>query len=351
DALRWYCYSSSPAGQPKRFSAALVDEVQRDFFMTLWNVYGFFVLYANLEDPDLAAAPAPAERPLIDRWHVARLQELIEAVTDALEGFDPTTASRAIRDFVVDELSNWYVRRNRKRFWRGGDAAPEEREDSLCAYATLHEALLTVAKLMAPMAPFTAEEVYRNLELAVRPGSEPSVHLAAWPQADAALADPELVSAMRALVRVVELGRAARAAAGVKLRQPLAEVLVRVRDEAELDGVRRLADQIAEELNVKAVRFLEVTDSFVDYQVKPNLPRLGKRLGRLLPALRAALAEMDGRAVAANVRDGRPTVVRVEGREVELEPEDLLLDARSPEGYAAQEERGYLAALRTEVTP
>jgi isoleucyl-tRNA synthetase len=351
DALRWYCYASSPAGTPKRFSAALVDEVQRDFFMTLWNVYGFFVLYANLEDPDLGAAPPPARRPLIDRWLVARLQELIEAVTDALEGFDPTTASRAIRDFVVDELSNWYVRRNRKRFWRGGDAAPEEREDSLCAYATLHEALLTVAKLMAPMAPFTAEELYRNLELSVRPGSEPSVHLAAWPQADPALKDVSLVTAMRALVRVVELGRAARAAAGVKLRQPLGEVLVRVRDEEELEGVRRFADQLAEELNVKEVRFLGVTDAFVDYQVKPNLPRLGRRLGRLLPALRAALAELDGREVAANVREGRPTVVEVEGQKVELEPEDLLLDARSPAGYAAQEERGYLAALRTEVTP
>ena len=351
DALRWYLYSSSPAGQSKRFSAALVDEVQRDFFMTLWNVYGFFVLYANLEDPDLASAPAPAERPLIDRWLLARLQELIETVTAALEDFDPTTASRAIRDFVVDELSNWYVRRNRKRFWRGEGAGAEERRDSLAAYATLHEALVATAKLMAPMAPFTSEEVYRNLALAVDPEAEPSVHLAAWPQADPGLKDAALVTAMRALTRVVELGRAARAAAGVKLRQPLGEVLVRVRDEAELEGVRLLADQIAEELNVKSVRFLDVTDDFVDYQVKPNLPRLGKRLGRMLPALRAALTRVDGRQVAANVREGRPTVLEVEGQTLELGPEDLLLDARSPEGYAAQEERGYLAALRTEVTP
>jgi len=201
------------------------------------------------------------------------------------------------------------------------------------------------------MAPFTSEEVYRNLALAVDPEAEPSVHLAAWPQADPGLKDAALVTAMRALTRVVELGRAARAAAGVKLRQPLGEVLVRVRDEAELEGVRLLADQIAEELNVKSVRFLDVTDDFVDYQVKPNLPRLGKRLGRMLPALRAALTRVDGREVAANVREGRPTVLEVEGQTVELGPEDLLLDARSPEGYAAQEERGYLAALRTEVTP
>ncbi len=351
DALRWYCYSSSPAGQSKRFSAALVEEVQRDFFLTLWNVYGFFVLYANLEEPDLPNAPAAAERPLIDRWLVARREELVGVVTAALESFDPTTASRAIRDFVVDELSNWYVRRNRKRFWRGREATEEERRDSLAAYATLHEALVVVAKLMAPMAPFTAEELYRNLELSVRPDAEPSVHLAAWPEADASLIDAGLVTAMRALMRLVELGRAARAAAGVKLRQPLSEVLVRVRDEAELAGVRSFEDQLAEELNVKAVRFLSVTDDFVDYQVKPNLPRLGKRLGNRLPALRAALTTVDGRDVAANVRAGRPTVIDVDGESLELAPEDLLLDARSPEGYAAQEERGYLAALRTEVTP
>src|SRR5690606_17893369 len=298
-----------------------------------------------------ASAPAVAERPLIDRWLVARLQELIATVTAALEDFDPTTASRAIRDFVVDELSNWYVRRNRKRFWRGAGATPEERRDSLCAYATLHEALVTVAKLMAPMAPFTSEEVYRNLELAVRPGSEPSVHLAAWPEPDPALREEALVNAMRAVMRVVELGRAARAAAGVKLRQPLAEALVRVRDEEELAGVRLFADQVADELNVKEVRFLAVTDSFVDYQVKPNLPRLGRRLGRLLPALREALTRVDGREGAANVRDGRVTGVEVEGQRGELEPEDVLLDPRSPEGYAAQEDRGHLAALSTAVPP
>ncbi len=350
DALRWYCYSSSPAGQSKRFSSGLVEEVQRDFFLTLWNVYGFFVLYANLEEPDLSSPPPVADRPLIDRWLVARLQELTETVTAALEDFDPTTASRAIRDLVVDELSNWYVRRNRKRFWRGREATEDERRDSLAAYATLHDALVTVAKLMAPMAPFTSEEVYRNLELSVRPDAEASVHLAAWPVAETASKDAPLVTAMRALMRLVELGRAARSAAGLKLRQPLAEVLVRVRDEEELAVVKLLEDQLKEELNVKSVRFLDVTDDFVDYQVKPNLPRLGKRLGNRLPALRAALTTLSGREVAANVRDGRPTVVSVAGEDIELSAEDLLLDARSPEGYAAQEERGYLAALATEVT-
>ena len=350
DPLRWYLYSASPPGATKSFSANLVDETLRDFFMTLWNVYGFFVLYANLEEPDVEAAPDVGERPLVDRWLAARLEALKAQVTDALEDFDPTTASRAIRDFVVDELSNWYVRRNRRRFWRGANASPADAADSLAAYATLHEALVTVAKLMAPMAPFTTEEIYRNLELAVRPGAEPSVHLAAWPAARPEVRDEELLRDMRALQRVVELGRAARAASGVKLRQPLSEVLVRVRNADELAGVKRLEDQILEELNVKSVRFLDVEDAFVDYQVKPNLPRLGKRLGRLLPALREALQEVDGREVAANVREGRTTVLELDGQRVELEPDDVLLDARSPAGFAAVEDRGYLAALNTSVT-
>ena len=356
DALRWYLYSVSPDGATKRFSAALVEETLRDYFMTLWNVYGFFVLYANLEKPDLQAAPAPAERPLVDRWLVSRLATLTDTVTEALEDFDPTTASRAIRDFVVDELSNWYVRRNRRRFWRSGaeDGTGDLARDSLAAYKTLHEALVTVAKLMAPMAPFTSEELYQNLVVAQAAGEgsqvPDSVHLAAWPEADSANADPELEHAMRALIRLVELGRSARAASGVKLRQPLPEVLVRVREASELEGVKRLADQLLEELNVKEVRFLDVEDTFVDYSLKPNLPRLGKRVGKLIPQLRQALEGLDGREVAANVAAGRPTVVQLEERTLELEPEDLLLDPRSPEGYAAVEERGYLVALDTRVT-
>ncbi|HZJ10746.1 MAG TPA: isoleucine--tRNA ligase [Trueperaceae bacterium] len=351
DALRWYLYSASPPEATKSFSADLVEETLRDFFMTLWNVYGFFVLYANLETPDLANAPAVSSRPLVDRWLAARLTALTTLVTAALEDFDPTTASRTIRDFVVDELSNWYVRRNRRRFWRGASAKSADAADSLAAYASLYEALVGVAKLMAPLAPFTAEEIYRNLVLSVSPAAEESVHLAAWPQADDALRDESLLRDMRALQKVVELGRAARAASGVKLRQPLSEVLVRVRNADELAGVRALEDQLREELNVKAVRFLDVEDAFVDYQVKPNLPRLGKRLGKLLPALRDALLALDGRQVAANVREGRATVVEVGSQRLELAPEDVLLDARSPEGFAAVEDRGYLAALNTTLTP
>ncbi len=355
DALRWYLYSASPPEATKRFSAALVDETLRDFFMTLWNVYGFFVLYANLEEPDLAAAPVVSDRPLVDQWLVARVNAVTLVVTAALEDFDPTTASRAIRDLLVDDVSNWYVRRNRRRFWRSGQLGEGgERSldaDSLAAYASLHEALVTIAKLMAPLAPFTSEALYQNLVLNLDPEAPNSVHLAAWPTATVNQGDEELQRDMRALMRLVELGRAARAASGVKLRQPLPEVLVRVRSADELTGVRALAGQLLDELNVKSVRFLDVNDDFVDYSVKPNLPRLGKRVGKLIPQLRAALEAIDGRVVAANTRAGAVTAVTLDGVTLELEPDDLLLDARSPEGYAAQEGRGYLVALDTRVTP
>ena len=248
------------------------------------------------------------------------------------------------------------MRRNRRRFWRGANSTPADHADSQAAYSSLHTALVTVAKVMAPLAPFTSEELYRNLVLPIDPGAPISVHLSEWPRPHAtgtaaAEARAALLRDMRALQRVIELGRAARAASGVKLRQPLSEVLIRVRNADELAGVKALREQLSEELNVKDVRFLDVNDSFVDYQVKPNLPRLGKRLGRQLPAIRAALAASDGRLVAANVSAGVNTVIEVDGHSIELEPEDVLLDAVSPAGFSAQEDRGYLAALNTTVTP
>ena len=344
DALRWYLYSASPPEATKRFSAALVEESQRDFLMTLWNVYGFFVLYANLDRPDLTRTLDPAARPAMDRWLVARVHQLTRDVTERLEAFDATGATRRIRDFVVDELSNWYVRRNRKRFWKSKDEA-----DQASAYQALHEALVTVAKLIAPMTPFLAETLYGNLVGSLDPDAPESVHLAEWPAFDKALIDERLIADMAALVRVVELGRAARAQSGVKIRQPLPAVLVRARSEAELAGIRRLEEQLLDELNVKSARYLDPTDAFVDYDVKPNLPLLGRRLGPKIPALRRALVEADGRAIAAAIGEGRPVTVSLDGEPVELEPEAFLLDARSPEGYAAVEDRGYLAALDVQV--
>jgi isoleucyl-tRNA synthetase len=201
------------------------------------------------------------------------------------------------------------------------------------------------------MAPFSAEALYQNLVRRVDHGAPLSVHLAQWPRAREEHIDDALIRDMAALQRVVELGRAARANSGHKVRQPLPEVLVRLRTPEEQAGVARLEDQVAEELNVKVVRYLDVTDEFVDYTVKPDLPKVGKRFGKRVPALRAALAAADGREIARLVRDGAPIELELDGERVTLRPDEVLLDAKSPEGYAAVEDRGYLAALNTTLTP
>ena len=345
DALRWYLYSATPPGNQKRFSSKLVEETLRDFFMTLWNTYSFFVLYANLDKPELTSSLPLGERPEIDRWLTAKTHALTRDVTAHLEDYDPTSATRMIRDFVVDNLSNWYVRRNRRRFWKS-----ENDSDKLAAYKTLYETLVTLAKLLGPMTPFLSETLYQNLVKTVDVSAPESVHLSDWPTFDPASIDETLLRDMNTLIRIVELGRSARASYQVKTRQPLSEALVRVRSQDELAGLRRLEDQLKEELNVKAVTYLDVTADFVDYTVKPNLPLLGKRLGKRLPALRARLEQMDGREIAKNVREQRPTTIELEGELLELEPEAFLLDAKSPEGYAAVEDRGYLAALNTSLT-
>ncbi|MGL4609180.1 MAG: isoleucine--tRNA ligase [Trueperaceae bacterium] len=346
DALRWYLYSSAPPGNSKRFSQNLVDEALRDFFLTLWNTYSFFVLYANLDKPDLAKDVPVKDRPEIDRWLVAKINALVRDVTNMLDNYDPTSATRTIRDFVVDELSNWYVRRNRRRFWKS-----ESDTDKLAAYKTLYEALITVTKLIAPMAPFVSESLYQNLVLTLDKNAPESVHLESWPQYDASLIDESLLRDMNALLRVVELGRSARNGSGMKIRQPLPEVLVRVRTSDELAGLKRLEEQLEEELNVKKVSYLDVTADFVTYTVRPNLPLVGKRIGKNIPALKQFFANNNGKDIARNVREGKTTEILLNGESYNFEPEAFLLDAQSPEGYSAVEDKGYLAALNTTLTP
>lgn len=344
DALRWYLFSASPPETTKRFSQSLVEDTVQDFLMTLWNTYGFFVLYANLDAPDLIQAVP--ERPDFDRWLVAKVHALTRDVTDQLDDYNPTQASRLIRDFVVNDLSNWYVRRNRRRFWKS-----ENDRDKASAYKTLYEALVTVTKLMAPMAPFVSEHLYQNLVLSVFPSEPESVHLAEWSPWEEAAIDAVLLQDMDILIRLVELGRAARATAGVKLRQPLGELLVRVRTVSEMAGLKRFEDQLKAEINVKQVTYLDLATDFVDYIVKPNLPLLGKRLGKQLPILIQTLTTLDSREIVHNIRNHVDTVIDLEGTVVHLEPEAFLIKAKSPDGYAAIEDQGYLAALNTHLTP
>jgi isoleucyl-tRNA synthetase len=247
DALRWYLLTSAPAGNVRRFSAQLVGEALRRFILTLWNVYSFFVTYANIDKFDPRSAAEVSFESDIDRWILSELNMLIDEVTRAMEGYDPPTAGRRIQGFV-DDLSNWYVRRSRRRFWKS-----ESDADKLAAYATLYHCLVTLSKLLAPFTPFVAEEIYQNLVRSFYPDRPESVHLAEFPVADLGKVDEQLAADTRLAMKVSSLGRAARSNAGIKVRQPLARVFVEVRSKGERDALERVKSQIVEELNVKDV--------------------------------------------------------------------------------------------------
>ncbi len=342
DALRWYMYTATPAGSPRRFSAALVEECLRRFLLTLWNTYSFFVSYANIDGIDPRVPPS-GPRPELDRWLLSELNVLVERVTNELEQYDPTGAGRAIEAFV-DDLSNWYVRRSRRRFWRG---VREDDDDKRSAYNTLYTALVTLTKLLAPFTPFVAEEMWQNLVRRLDRDAPTSVHLAAWPEPDRSLIDERLNADTQLVKRVCSLGRAARAKAQLKVRIPVPEVVVRPRSSAEGEVLRRQERLILEELNAKALRIVEDDGDFVRYEVKPNLPVLGRKYGSELPKIRDALARAPVAEVVAAVRERRP--VALDG--FSLEPEEVLVEARETEGYAVASEAGYTVAVATTITP
>ena len=335
DSVRWYMFTASDPSDQKRFSERLVGEAQRGFVSTLWNVYSFFVLYANLDRPDLNAAPPVSERPEMDRWLLSCLEETVQEVTDALERYDARGGALSL-DRFVEELSNWYVRRSRSRFWTETGA-----EVDVSAYATLHEALLTVSLLAAPFTPFLADELYRNLS-----GTDESVHLQRWPQPRPERLDAELTGRMAAVMKVVDLGRAVRGQHNLRARQPLAAVQVRLPDSRLEAAVRGAEDQIKEELNVKRVEYLGEGTELVSYSLRPNLPVVGKKYGKALPALKAALAEADAAEVVRTVQAGGTAQLG----EFSLSAGELLIDASAPEGLAAAEDGGYLVAFDTELT-
>jgi len=353
DALRWYLFAAAPPGNPRRFSLGLVSESLRKFLLTLWNTYAFFVTYATLDgwQPD----PSPGQ-PLslaeIDRWALASLNALVRDVTQNFEDYEVYPAARAIERFV-DELSNWYVRRNRRRFWKS-----ETDADKQAAYETLYTCLLTLAKLIAPFTPFVAEEIYRNLTGqstgAVGDDMAVSVHLARWPTVDAHLLDERLVADTEALLAAVSLGRAARKNAGLKVRQPLSELWLGASSPAVSEGVRRFEADLRDELNVKLVRYLDASSAIVEYRLRPNLRLVGKKYGKLVPALTAALKALAGgeaRAIAQAVEAGQPVPLTVDGQQLALLPDEVLVESSAPEGYAVAEGDGMLVALNTTVTP
>ncbi|MCL5962681.1 MAG: isoleucine--tRNA ligase [Chloroflexi bacterium] len=345
DGLRWYLFTASPPGNARRFSGDLVGEAVRRFLLTLWNTYSFFVIYANIDGFDPRGHRIPtAERPVMDRWIISELNKLVLDVDTLLEDYDVAGAGRALEGFV-DELSNWYVRRNRRRFWKS-----ENDVDKASAYLTLYESLTTLAKLLAPFTPFISEEIYGSLVRSLDEGAPESVHLSQFPVADVTLVDEQLSLEMESAIRVVSLGRAVRNKTGLKVRQPLSEVVVKTRDASEWAGLRKLEQVLLEELNVKRLRQIDSAAEIYDFSVRPNLKLLGPKYGKLVPKIQEALQKGDTAALGQQVQSGLPIQIEVEGQPVVLLPEQLLVESRVKDGYSAVEEAGYVVALNTAVT-
>lgn len=344
DMMRWLFARHNPETNVN-FGWESLDEVKRRL-LVLWNTYSFFVTYANVDGwtPE-ADAPSVEARPQLDRWILSRLHALILDVRIGLEDFDAAGPSQDLEKFI-EELSTWYVRRSRRRFWKS-----ENDSDKSAAYATLYECLVTLTRLIAPFMPFISESLYQNLVAGVNATEQVSVHLTDFPTADSSRIDHELLAAMKAAQQVVALGRAARERANVKVRQPLARIFVKTPSEAQTDVVRTVESIILDELNVKQLEFAGSEDAFVSYSVRPNLPALGPRFGKQVPAIRTALELIAPTDVVRAIESGDDVVLMVEGQQIVLGPSDVLVSAVQREGYAAMAGDGYLVALDTELTP
>jgi isoleucyl-tRNA synthetase len=332
DAMRWLFSRANPDAN-LNFGYHIADDVRRRFILPLWNSYAFFATYAALDrfDPNATENQIPlAERTILDRWIISRLHQLVAEVRAALDDYVPDRAARAIERFTIDELSNWYIRRNRRRFWKSENDA-----DKAAAYQTLYESLTTLARLLAPFTPFLAEAIYQNLVRSVEPHASESVHLTDFPVSRSERIDESLSRDMDIVLEVVGAGHAARQEAAIKVRQPLPALLVHTRDPEMLESVLRLREQVLDELNVKSLQPIEDPEKFVSYAIRPNLRALGPRLGKRLNAVRDALAELDAGEVAARVRAGMDIPVQTAEGEVTLQPSDLLVNTERLPGYAA----------------
>jgi len=337
DPLRWWMFSQGSPWTPTRVSFEAIDASMRDALLTLWNTWSFFTTYAALNgfDPADPAIPAPADRSMLDRWMLSRLHDTVARATGSLDGYEPFPAATAIAE-LIDDTSNWYVRRSRRRFWRtdpGSDPV-----DSLGAQATLHDVLVTVSHLLAPMTPFLADRMWRDLTGA---DESDSVHLADWPAVDPSLVDPGLEEGMALARRLSSLGRAARSEAGVKVRQPLARALVYLPPGSPVPppGV------VEDELNVDRVEATDELGDVLAYELVPNFKLLGPRIGQRVQDLRAAMTSVDGVAAAADLAAGRPVVVQLEDGPIELTGEEVELRVRAQPGFAVSRDGAEVLAL------
>jgi isoleucyl-tRNA synthetase len=327
DAFRWYLFTSKQPWDGYRFSMDTVGEGVRLFLNTLWSTYYFFVLYANVNK---VPRDADGERAELDRWILSRLSATVEAARERLDDYDTTSAGRAVASFV-DDLSNWYVRLSRRRFWDGDPGA----------MATLRECLLTTAGVLAPLTPFVTDEIYENLD-----GEEPSVHLCAYPEPGAR--DEQLERYMQVVRDAVELGRSARSHAKIKLRQPLREAVI-VAAPREREAIERLERLVLDELNVKELRYVSEADELGRWELKPNYRTLGPRFGKDMPQVAEAVAALDAGKAAATLRDGGTVGISINGNEHPLTADDVQLALQPLEGYQVERSGTHAVALNLEL--
>ena len=341
DAIRWYFYSNSAPWLPNRFYGKAVQEGQRKFMSTLWNTYAFFVLYANIDQFDPTRYTLePQKLNVMDRWLLSRLNSVVQSVDANLDGYKIQETARDLQDFV-DELSNWYVRRNRERFWASGMP-----QDKINAYMTLYTALVTLAKTAAPMIPFMAEDIYQNLVRSVDPSAPESVHLCDFPTADESLVDPALESDMDEILQIVVLGRSARNAANIKNRQPLARLYVQAERTLSPDYQAVILD----ELNIKEMEFVTDSARFTSYTFKPQLKVLGQKYGKKIGEIRTRLTEADGRALKQELDQTGAIMLALSDETISLSAEDLLIETAQTEGFATASDRGITVVLDTTLT-
>ena len=345
DATRWNMYTASPPGNSRRFSVNLVGETVRKFMNTLWNTYSFFVTYANLGDTEIerlgdSANLSISQSPnLLDKWVLSELNKLVRDVTAAYESYDVLGATRPVADFV-DSVSNWYVRLSRRRFWEGDPTA----------LSVLYEVLVKVSQLIAPATPFLAEEIYQNLVTSNNPALA-SVHLSRWPLTNEALIDAQLSEDMALVQKVTSLGHAARQNANLKVRQPLAQVVVRTRNAEERASLERLSGLVLDELNVKALTFADAAGDLVDVVVFPFPKQLGQKYGKGYPVIRKLLGELDQLEVAGKFQAGETVTVETDGASYAIAPEDVEVRSTPRAGFSVAQDGGYLVAITTTLTP
>ncbi len=347
DVMRWMYCDSKPE-KDLLFGYHRADEVRRQFLIPLWNVYSFFVTYAEIDGWRPRAGRA-ARYGLLDRWILSRLNEVVQEVTARLESYEPNLATAAV-NLLIDDLSNWYLRRSRRRFWARAGANEATDADKEAAYATLYRVLVTLAKLLAAFAPFVTEAIYQNLVRSLDKEAPESVHHCDWPTADPAWLDPRLTSEMALVTRLASLGHAARNKANRKLRQPLAEAAFAVGAPGERAVVEAYADLLADELNVRQVRLLDAASEAVDFQLNPYPRQLGQKYGSRFPALRQAILEMEAEAAGSRLLSGSPLEVDLAGERVQILPDEVEVRVQAHAGFEAAADGAYVAALRTELT-